>query len=429
MLIYNLLLILGGIFSAPYFLLKMMTTERYRKGLGQRFAVYRSDLLARRTDKPLIWVHAASVGEVMAARPLVAEIRSKFPDHQILFSTITAAGNKLCKETAGVDIVIYFPLDFFPFARKAVRTFAPSMLIIVETELWPNFISTAAKSIPIFLVNGRISDRSFPRYRLFRKFTSPILRKFSGIIMQDRTGQKRAIALGADPAKVYVAGSLKYDSAARLKHDLQQASAIRSRLGFGPHQQIIVGGCTHPGEEKILIDIYLSLKKEMSDLALILAPRHLKRLPEVENLLKNNGLSFARYSRLTENSPSPQYVVVIDLFGTLADIYQTASVIFIGKSLTRSGGHNPNEAAALSKPIIFGPHMENFAETARALLKNNAAIQVETPAQLKSAIKNLLEDNEYAQDLGTSARRSIDLQTGATAKTIKIIEEALFNRK
>lgn len=359
----------------------------------------------------------------MAVRPLVREIRSKCPGHRILFSTLTAAGNKLCRETAGADRVIYMPLDFPRLVRRAIRKFAPACLLIVETELWPNFLSAArAGCVPTFLVNGRISDTSFPRYRLFRKFSGSLLRKFTAIIMQDKTGRNRAVALGAPAEKVFIAGSLKHDAAAALKHDADLAAAVKNRLGLDPGRRVIIGGCTHHGEEEILIEIYLDLKKSIPGLALILAPRHLERLPEIETILQNREIPFANYSELPGDSPDADTVTVIDEMGVLTDVYQAASVIFIGKSLTRSGGHNPIEPAALSKPIIFGPNMQNFAEISRTLLHNHAAIQVENSDQLKSAIKNILEDDEYAGDLGINARRTIDHHTGATAKTVQIIE-------
>jgi len=426
MLLYNLLLFMSAVAAAPYFMIRILSTPKYRTGLAERFGLYSDEKLTRISDEPLIWIHAASVGEVKAAAPMASQFRQRLPGHRIIFSTLTLAGNRLCRDQIDADAVIFFPLDLPVVVNRALKAFSPKLLIVVETELWPNFLKAAsARGIPAVLVNGRISDKSFPRYLRFRRFFRKTLRRFAALIMQDRIGRERVIELGADPAKVYVAGSLKHDSARDIRFDPAMADRIKRKMGFAPDSRVIVGGCTHPGEEEILVNIFIDLKEKMPDLQLVLAPRHLERIVEVENLLTGKGLSYCRYSRRSGSEAPRRQVVLIDVMGVLCEIYQAASVVFIGKSLTRRGGHNPIEPAAAARPIVFGPNMGNFAEVASALVDGDGALQVPDADELHSAIESLLTDAEQAGRLGKNARRTLDERTGAAERTIEIIQRLL----
>jgi 3-deoxy-D-manno-octulosonic-acid transferase len=424
MFFYNLLLFLSAVTTAPYFVVRMLSTPKFRAGLAERLGHYPDDKIKAVGDGPTIWIHAASVGEVKAAAPLVSLFKKHCPQYKILFSTMTLAGNRLCRETIDADAIIFFPLDFPAVVKKAVKYFSPKLLVIIETELWPNFLKAISKSgAPAVLVNGRVSDKSFPRYRKVNRFFKRVLGSFEALIMQDDTGRDRVIELGADPEKVHVAGSLKHDSASGDQFDQARAESIRQRIGFGPTSRVIVGGCTHPGEEEILVDIFLGLKEKMPGLKLVLAPRHLERLDEVEKMLDGKGLSFGRYSDQTRCSD--REIVIIDIMGVLSQIYLAASVVFIGKSLTRSGGHNPLEPAAVARPIVFGPNMENFAQISATLIDNHGAKQVQNADSLRLTIEQILTDSNLARQLGQNARTTLDQQTGAANRTLEIVRELL----
>ena len=425
MFFYNLLLVLSAVTTAPYFVVRMLSTPKFRAGLAERLGHYPDDKTKAVRNGPTIWIHAASVGEVKAAAPLVSLFRKHYPQYKILFSTMTLAGNRLCRETIDPDAIIFFPLDFPAVVKKAVKYFSPKLLVIIETELWPNFLKAISKSgAPAVLVNGRVSDKSFPRYRRAKGFFKRVLGSFEALIMQDDTGRERVIELGADPEKVHVAGSLKHDSASGEQFDQARAESIRRRIGFDPASRVIVGGCTHPGEEQILVDIFLGLKEKMPNLKLVLAPRHLERLDDVEQMLAGKGLSSGRYSDQTESSD--QEIVIIDVMGVLSQIYLAAAVVFIGKSLTRSGGHNPIEPAAVARPIVFGPNMENFAEIAATLIDNHGAKQINDPDSLRLVLEQILTDRNLARRLGQNARATIDEQTGAAGRTLEIIRDVLI---
>ncbi len=424
-LLYNGILLVASLGGLPYFALKSLHTKKYRAGFGQRFGhVPREIVTAFRGTRPL-WVHAVSVGEVMAAVPLVRALRHRFPELPLLVSTVTDTGQATARDKMAADASLYFPLDYPWVVRRAIESVRPRLFLMLETEIWPNFLrELARRGIPAMLVNGRISPRSFRGYRRLRPFMRQVLQPIATFSMQSKLDAERIIAIGAEPSRVHITGNIKYDLAL-ASPPIADEGALRASLGIGD-DPVFMAGSTHRGEEELVLDVYLQARAQVPNLRLLLAPRHLDRLQEVEALLRSRQLAVQRKSLAVEpgrRTDAP--VLLLDTLGELATLYAVGTVVFVGGSLVPIGGHNVLEPAAHRKAIVFGPHMHNFHEVAAVLLDAGGAVQADMPAALSEAVIALFKDPERRQALGEAAYRVLQENCGAIERNVQLIADLL----
>ncbi len=416
MFVYDILYFIAFIFYFPVLVVK----GKFHSGFKQRFGFLSEDLRYKLSQKPNVWFHAVSVGEVLAIVGLVEQIRVKNPGRQIVISTVTVTGfwvaqSRFKKE----DIVIFAPLDLGFVVRRFIKAIQPEIFVTAETELWPNLlIALAQKDVPMAMVNGRISDKSFYRYLRFLFLTQKMLRPFRIICMQSNRDADRIIALGALPRNVIMPGSMKFD-------DVSAGKPIEpARLGINDDSLVLVAGSTHPGEEKIIIEVFNKLKKNYPSLVLVLAPRHIERSKEVCDLVKSLGLDPLLFSHISIPPIAPN-VIVLDTMGELKSIYRLATVVFIGKSLIGQGGQNIIEPAFFGKPIIVGPNMQNFQEILDRFLEARAIIQIQESQDLLGVLDRLLKDPQARQMLGERAQLAVKKNQGATSATVKALSAVI----
>ncbi len=425
---YNVAILILTFILSSFLTYRLLTGEKYRFGLCQKLGWIPRDVLARRNGKPIIWIQAVSVGEVLAAKPLLDRMREVFPGHQLLISTTTKTGYEVCRSNVmqGDDLLIFFPLDYSWIVRRILKLFRPALVCLIETELWPNFVWTAARmGIPVTLINGRISRHSYHGYQRFRFLMRHVLRCFASMGMQTADDARRIIEIGAPPERVWVTHSLKYDGATKIDPEFLNETAIRAEIKVPEKARILTAGSTHYYEEEVLTDIYTRIRKQCEDLVLILAPRHPDRVPRIKAYLEKHGLAYNLKSSLSNGDRPFAPIVVIDTLGELVKFYKVASVVFIGKSLTQKGGHNPIEPAVFARPIIFGPYMDNFEEAANLLIASGGALVVRDRDELSRAILDLLLDPERAERMGRRAREAVLSRRGAVENSIRQMELAL----
>ncbi|MDD5556494.1 MAG: 3-deoxy-D-manno-octulosonic acid transferase [bacterium] len=421
---YNVLLHLFFLVALPYYAAQMLRREKYRAGLRQRLGFYPASL---RGGRGRIWIHAVSVGEVQAALPLVARLRRELPDRPVVVSTVTLTGRRVATERLGGSCaVVYFPLDL-PFAvRRALRAVDPALVVLVETEIWPNFLLAARRrGIPVAIVNGRISDRSHRGYRRARRFLRGPLDAVRVFSMQTDLDARRVIAMGAPADRVTVAGNMKFDCPDAAA-DPAAAVRVARALGLPADAPVLVAGSTHPGEERILLDVLEAARRDRPDLVLVLVPRHPERAEEVAELARARGERCALRSGIPSGGEPPRYgVLVVDTVGELLDVYRCATVVFVGKSLTGGGGQNVIEPACLGRPVVFGPSMHNFREAAGILLRCGGAVQAADAAELAGAVRRLLADEGGREAMGRRAAEAMAGSRGATERNAAIIRGLL----
>src|SRR5262245_25734068 len=434
-LIYSLLLTIIFIALLPYFVYRALVNRKYLSNFLERMGFYPDSLQSG--SQPAIWVHAVSVGETLAAQSLVRALRERFPDHRLVLSTTTATGQEVARtRVTDADRFCYFPFDWRFCVRRSLRTIDPQIVILMESELWLNFLSECkTRDIPVLVANGRVSDRSFRRSQNYSFFTSRLYSLVTRFVMQSQADLDRAIRLGAVPEHVIVGGNLKYDigrSGLAAKTD-GMTSFLNETFGLNS-DPLIVAGSTGDAEEEIILGAFEELREMdgMEHVRLMIAPRHPERFDAVARLLESSKLSFARRSSAGgPNNSHKSNVILLDTVGELAALYQFASVVFIGGSLIRKGGHNLLEPAFYGKPIIVGPHMENFREATREFLRRDALIQFEGASnreltrELRDNLIALLNDRSRAREIGENARRAVDENHGATARTVEAVVELM----
>ncbi len=417
---YNLALAGVFVLALPLVPLVLFLGERYRAGLGQRLGLYPRSIREIFASARPVWIHAASVGEVRSAEALVRELKARVPGRKVLVSTFTATGNRVARQITGVDSAIFLPLDCFWAVRRALTVFDPSLLVIVETEIWPNLLHQAyRRGVPTLLLSGRLSEKAFSRYWLFRGLFRRALRFFTVIGMQSPADASRMVKLGAAPGKVTVVGSLKYASRPL------NGNGQRLALARDPRRQLLVAGSSHRGEEEILLEALRSARKECPELSMVLAPRHPERFAEVERLLVNSSFAFQRKSCLSADRYFAQDVLLLDTVGELADFFAAGDIAFVGGSLVDVGGHNVLEPACLRKPILFGPFMTNFKAVAEELKERGAAIEVRGAADLARALVDLLLDADKRRRMGESALQVVGANQNAFAGNLQLAERYL----
>jgi len=409
----------------------MIFQHRYRKGWANRFG----NITRKYPHKQCLWIHAVSVGEVNATRTIVAELKKQLPEYEIVISTTTDTGSQRANKLYSPEhTVFFFPLDFTFSIKNAFKNLKPAICILMELEIWPNFVEIAKKSnASVIVANGRISNSSYTQYRKIKPLVRPIFKKLSLVLAQSEEYASRFIDLGTPPALVKNVGSLKYDTA-EITEKIPAADQIAHKLSTA-NQSLYVAGGTGPGEEKIILNTFAELKKSNSfpHLRLILVPRKPERFNEVASLITASGWKLTRFSTYKQNpeqfpQSDPQSVILVDTMGDLRKFYSLAKVIFVGRSLVPMGGSDMAEAAALKKPVIFGPHTDNFTQTADALINGRGAVRVQNQHQLKTAVQKILTDTEYANQLAENAQQVIIQNQGATARTVEHIKSLLKNR-
>lgn len=430
---YNILFVLFFWLSAPYYFWKLWRRGNWRTGFGQRFARYTSEFKESLAQRPVIWLHAVSVGEVGVCCQLLRALAPRLSDYQILVSTTTTTGMAELQRLLPPHVLrMYYPADFAGSVRRALRAVQPRAVILVETELWPNFLCHAvAAGCPLFLVNARFSKTSLRNYRLAGFFLRPIFAKFQAVGCQQGDDLQRVIELGFRLDAVHVTGNLKFDAAQPAPRAALDVPALLRQIGVGEKALLLVAGSTHAGEEAILGDILLRLRPRFPNLFLILVPRHFERTREVVRELETRGVKFICRSEIPAEGrvvPGPFECLLVNTTGELKFFYEHATVVFIGKSLTAEGGQNPIEPAAVGRPVIFGPNMQNFTSVVRAFLAGGAVLQVQDAAELEHTLADLLADERRRGDLGARAREVVRQNLGATERTVQLIMDGISGR-
>ena len=414
--LYSFLLAVAFALSAPFYLWKGRGTGKYLRTLADRMGRMPEGLPP--AGGPSIWIHAVSVGEVLAARVLVRPLKARFPGHRVFVSTTTLTGNAVARDTLrGADGVFFAPFDFTGPVVRVLDRLNPALLVLVETEIWPNLIHHARRrGARIAMINGRISPRSFPRYRRVRMLLRHVLAEVDLFLMQGDAHRARMLEMGAPPERVRVVGNLKYDA---LDEPVTPA-ALRRALGQdGPDPRPLwVAGSTVEGEEEAVLQAFTALRRRHPAARLVIAPRHPERFVTVADLVARTGLACARRSLLPDGGWSGGGVLVLDTLGELAQVYPLATVVFVGGSLVRAGGHNVLEPAVAGKAIIVGPHMDNFREIEEAFLAEDALVQVRDAAGLTDAVARLFADAPARDALGARAQRIVARNRGALDRTV-----------
>ena len=427
--IYNLLLAIALVASAPYWFARLLRRGKYREGIGRRLGMLPAQLrLLAAGGKPVIWVHAVSVGEILAVAALIQEMRKRFADYAIAISTTTSTGYKLAGERFGAENVFFFPLDLSFTVGRYMRLLRPKLVVIAETEFWPNFLRAARRSgAAVAVVNARISDRSYPRYKTFAFLLRQVLRNVDGFLAQTEEDAERFVSIGAEPARVQVAGNLKFDAEApAAKPQVRQLLARVQEIGAGP---IAVLGSTVEGEEQMLVPTLRAILGQHPRALVILAPRHKERFNAVAELLGNCGIAFTRRSYLEwPRNVTAGSVLLLDSIGELASVYSLAYVAFVGGSLVARGGHNILEPAACGIPVIVGPHTENFRDIVQKFAEGGGVLVVRDQNEFQSALLRLLADPVERQQLGERAMEILQANQGATEHTLAELEKLLAGR-
>lgn len=426
---YNLLFIIIFPLLAPRYLHRMRRRGGYRRDFLQRFGRYRPDVRSALAEGGRVWVHAVSVGEISVAFGLMEEWRRRRPLTHFLLTTNTSTAYAIGRQRVRApDVLAYFPLDFPSIVRRVLRLVRPSALVLIECELWPNLIRHAARlGVPVYLVNGRISESSFRGYRQVRWLTRRALPLFKKLFVQTAADRDRLAALGAPADRLRVMGSAKYDLASVSTDGRARAEALLRAAGFRPGAPLWLAGSTWPGEESAAFDVHAAARAKRPDLGFVLAPRHVERAGEILQEIARRGWRVVRRSTLTPETPpaaEPPDVLLLDTTGELKDFYAAADVVFVGKSLTQHGGQNPIEPAALGRAILVGPNMENFAEVMEDFRAADAIVVVRSVEEWRERLLWLLDDPAARAALGERAATLVRAKAGALRRTLDEIPEA-----
>jgi 3-deoxy-D-manno-octulosonic-acid transferase len=375
--------------------------------------------------RPCGWIHAVSVGEAIAATPVLEALRRTWPALPLVVSTVTETGARVVRERfAGLARHRYFPLDFPGAVRRAIASIQPAFFLCMETELWPNVLrALAARGVPSMIANGRLSDRSFSRYRLVRGAMRRVLADVTVFAMQSGEDARRMIALGAAPERVVVAGNLKHDA---LPDPSGAADLWRRLLGLSAAQPVWIAGSTHRGEDEAVLEAHRRARAERPGIVLVLAPRHPERVDEVVALATRSGFTTVRRSELPTRARDGMPIIVLDTIGELAQLYSIADVVFVGGSLVPLGGHNLLEPALRGKPVLFGPHTSNFREAATILSTSGGGLVVHDAGELAAQLGRLLGNPGLRAQLGAAAREAAASRHGATRVTLDLVARYLY---
>ncbi|MBW4053792.1 MAG: 3-deoxy-D-manno-octulosonic acid transferase [Proteobacteria bacterium] len=420
-LAYNILSIL---LLVPVFLFNIYRSVRlgWPLATAERFGLIPRRQLEKIAGRPVIWLHAVSVGEVIAASPLLKALRSRYPGHAIVVSNTTETGRSAAAGLTEIDLCIYFPFDFYPSVHAILRSVKPRIIIIMETEIWPNFCCEAArKNIPLLLANGRISDRSFQRYLKFSWFFRPALRCFSAVCMQSEAGCLRITAIGANPETTKITGNLKNDIPSHQVSG-EEREHLRSQYAIPEGCCVLTAGSTRDGEEQFVIAAFKELSAEFSNLFLVLVPRHPERTGDIAALLEKAGLRYQKRTAISDDHLMHNgEALLVDTVGEMMNLYALSDIAFVGGSLVPLGGHNLLEPASVGVPTVFGPHMANFREIEALVLRYGAGIQIHNPKELAESCRALITSAELRGVLGQNGIKLMRDNGGATERHMEVI--------
>lgn len=428
--IYNILFTGFFLASAPYYFLKMWRRGNWRRGFRQRFGHYDTKIKQAVTNRHVLWLHAVSVGEVNICTQLIRALEPRVPNLKIVVSTTTSTGfGELQKKLPSHIEKIYYPIDRLKAVQRALKALHPEAVVLVEAEIWPNFLwKLRDRRIPCFLVNARLSDRSYRGYKLFGWLFRSIFASFKGVGVQNETDAARLRRLGCRPEAIHIVGNLKFDAVTVAERPIVDLHVLLRQLGVPENARILIGGSTHAGEEGLLAEIFLRLREKFPDLFLIIVPRHFERGKEVGKDLEARKVRFAYRTEIgadTQFKPGQVDCLLVNTTGELRYFYHCASVIFVGKSLAATGGQNPIEPGAIGKAMVFGPNMQNFQAIASAFVKGNGAVQVQDAGHLERVLAELLADEARRAELGRNALKVVRENQGAIDRTVEMVVKHL----
>jgi 3-deoxy-D-manno-octulosonic-acid transferase len=417
-LLYDILLLLGMTVLIPWYLIRGIARGKMRQGLRERLGFISPSALEAIKGRRVIWIHAVSVGETRAAIPLIRELRRTYPDAALVLSNVTETGREIAESISEIDVCFFFPVDFSLTVARALDSLKPKLVLIVETELWPQFVRKCyTRSIPVMLVNGRISDRSFPRYKKAGALLRPVLGQISTFCMQSEQDASRIETLGAAPERIHVSGNVKFDQG-DISPEAIDMCALRSRFALQTHGKVWVAGSTHQGEDEVVIRVHRNLLQIFPDLTLVLVPRHPHRCRQIGDLLSHENLEWRLRSNEEGNHLKAGGVLLVDTLGEMLDLYSIADVVFVGGSLVPVGGHNILEASMVNKPVLFGPHMHNFKEIARHISAAQGFGEIADEAELEQMLTDLLQNLSTGKTAGLKGAAVLQRHAGATAHTL-----------
>lgn len=427
-ILYNILFLLGFVLASPYYFWRLWRRGNWREGFGERFADYDTKLKQALTNRHSLWLHAVSVGEVGLCTQLIKALEPRLPNAKIVVSTTTTTGMGELKKRLPTHVSkIYYPIDRRSYVSRAQNLIKPEAIVLVEAEIWPNFIWRAQNQrIPLFLVNARVSERSYRGYKRFGFLFRPLFAAFTGVGAQTEADAARLREIGCRPEAVRVIGSMKFDASQAADQRPLNVSALLWQAGAKVGAPVLVCGSTHDSEEALLGEIFLRLQKQIPDLFLVLVPRHFERTREVERDLQSRGIKYVLRSELstdlnTKAAPPDSHCLVVNTTGELKFFYEHATVVFVGKSLTANGGQNPIEPCALGKATVFGPNMQNFTDVVGLFLEKQGVVQVKDAAELEKTFAQLLTDSARREQLGRNGLAVVRANLGAIERTVAMI--------
>lgn len=429
--VYEVLFSVFFVLAAPYYFWRMQRRGEWRQGFSQRFGHFDAPIKQALTNRQVLWIHAVSVGEVNLCTQLINAIEPRVPNIKFVVSTTTTTGMRELQRRLPTRVTrIYYPVDALRYVRRAQALMNPIAIVLIEAEIWPNFLWRAEEvGIPVFLANARLSPRSLPRYKFWSWIFRPLFSAFAGVTCQNEADAKNLEAVGCNPDVIRVVGNMKFDAAAGFS-ELRTLDTHKMLLqaGWTEGAPVIVAGSTHDGEEFLLLDIAKRLREKFPDLFLIIVPRHFERCKELQRKMKARGIRCLARTEIFRNvqlKPGEIDCLLVNTTGELKFFYKNADIAFVGKSITAEGGQNPIEPAAQGKAVVYGPHMENFADISRAFLEANAAIQVADASELERVFEALLADPDRRAVMGATAKKVVAENLGAITRTVEMILPAL----
>ena len=431
--LYNILFLVFFALSAPYYFMRMRRRGNWQRGFPERFARYHSELKQALTNRHIVWIHAVSVGEVNLCTQIIRALELRAPNVKFVVSTTTTTGMAELRRRLPRRISkIYYPVDRRKFVARALAVINPQAVVLVEAEIWPNFLWRAQEiRVPVFLANARLSDKSFRGYKRFGFLFRPLFASFAGVGVQNEDDAARLCKVGCRPEAVRVVGNLKFDAAKLDERHALDVPAMLRQLCVPPDAPILVAGSTHDGEEIILAEIARRLRSRFPKLFLVLVPRHFERCRELGRKLRDRHVKMVYRSEIAGDArfgTGEVECLLVNTTGELRYFYEHATVVFVGKSLTATGGQNPIEPGALGRAMVFGPNMQNFADVTRSFLAQNAAVQACNTEQLEDALRELLADEARREEMGRNALKVVRENLGAVDRTVEMILEHLEPR-
>ncbi len=432
--LYSFLLTFGLLILLPRFLLDGVRHGKYIAGVRQRLGSLPETGVP---ERPRVWLHCVSVGETQAARPLVEAIREQFPHLEVVISTTTLTGQSVAREVfkGHAAIIFYFPIDWRWTVRRALKKINPRAVLLMETEVWPNFLNECRRSqISVAIVNGRLSETSFRRYKFVKKFIAHVLSSLDLAVMQTEADAQRILALGLEPKKIGLSGNLKFDAGA-MPVTSPVTSQLKTRFALGSETSVILAASTHAPEEQIILKAFMQIRLKDPSVRLILAPRHPERFEKIAALLDGAGLSWARRSQAETEVDRTAAVILLDTIGELPALYSLATIVFVGGSIAKTGGHNILEPAAFGSCIITGFHTYNFSEIVRTFVEAGAVQQLsqlseaDAASEVEKRFSELLADGRQREEMGKRARMTMEENLGATSRTVLMLTPLLDHQQ